>query len=247
MRREHPRLWRDLPAVGQAGGGDAGPARSCPRWSRNITAGDRRAHRPAARPQDHGDRALPRRTPAWSSRSSARSGRRELQLMVTFGFVFGFLLGVPVAIIDHWFGHLVAAAADRRGRRLDHQQARDVADLRAAASPGGSSGIKAHGLFLRRQDEAAEVYARNIAEEVITLERIGDFLMNGPRGDRTRADARASPPAGHRRRGRAAAAGDPGGGGRPAASTRSATRSRWRRSAAPSTRSATPSSAASRR
>jgi hypothetical protein len=48
-------------------------------------------------------------------------------------------------------------------------------------------GVTVHGLFLRRQDEAAEVYARSIAEDVITLERIGDFLMNGPRGDRTRA------------------------------------------------------------
>ena len=47
-------------------------------------------------------------------------------------------------------------------------------------------GIKVHGLFLRRQDEAAEVYAQIIAEDVITLERIGDFLLDGPRGDRTR-------------------------------------------------------------
>ena len=47
-------------------------------------------------------------------------------------------------------------------------------------------GIKVHGLFLRRQDEAAEVYAGIIADDVITLEHIGDFLMDGPRGDRTR-------------------------------------------------------------
>ena len=47
-------------------------------------------------------------------------------------------------------------------------------------------GIKVQGLFLRRQDECAEVYAGIIADDVITLERIGDFLMDGPRGDRTR-------------------------------------------------------------
>ena len=50
--------------------------------------------------------------------------------------------------------------------------------------------LKLHGLFLRRQDEAAEVYAQIIADDVITLENIGNFLLNGPRGDRTRADAR---------------------------------------------------------
>jgi hypothetical protein len=47
-------------------------------------------------------------------------------------------------------------------------------------------GITFQGLFLRRQDEAAEVYARIIADDVITLEQIGDFLVDGPRGDRTR-------------------------------------------------------------
>jgi uncharacterized membrane protein YheB (UPF0754 family) len=45
--------------------------------------------------------------------------------------------------------------------------------------------FRLHGLFLRRQPQAAEVYARIIAEDVVTMENIGDFLLNGPRGDRT--------------------------------------------------------------
>ena len=28
-------------------------------------------------------------------------GQRELNLMVAFGFVFGFILGIPVAVVDH--------------------------------------------------------------------------------------------------------------------------------------------------
>ena len=47
-------------------------------------------------------------------------------------------------------------------------------------------GIKWHALFLRRQDEVAEVYAKIIADEVVTMKHIADELMNGPRGDRTR-------------------------------------------------------------
>lgn len=43
-----------------------------------------------------------------------------------------------------------------------------------------------HGLFLRRQREAADVYADIIADDVVTLEHIGDELLNGPRSDRTR-------------------------------------------------------------
>lgn len=43
---------------------------------------------------------------------------------------------------------------------------------------GGSSASRCRA-FLRRQDECAEVYAKIIADDVITLERIGDFLMDG--------------------------------------------------------------------
>ena len=126
-----------------------------------------------------------RRTPRSSCGSSVTSASAELDLMVRFGFVFGFLLGVPVAVAGQHRGPVVAAADPRGDRRLGDQRARDVADLRAAPSRAASSD-RVHGLFLRRQDQAAEVYARIIAEDVITLERIGDFLLNGPRGDRTR-------------------------------------------------------------
>ncbi len=46
--------------------------------------------------------------------------------------------------------------------------------------------FRMHGLFLRRQDEVADVYAGIIADDVVTLENFGTFLLDGPRGDRTR-------------------------------------------------------------
>lgn len=46
--------------------------------------------------------------------------------------------------------------------------------------------FRVQGLFARRQWEAADVYARHIAADVITLERIGAHLLDGPAGDRTR-------------------------------------------------------------
>lgn len=193
MRREHPRLWRDLPPWGK----DAVVARvraQLPGVVRNITA----------EIGEHIDQLLDpkimviehfRANPGLVASIFREVGRRELRLMVAFGFVFGFLLGVPVAVVDHWFaqwwllpllGVVVGWITNKLGMWLIFEP----------LEPRRVLGIKAHGLFLRRQDEAAEVYARNIAEDVITLERIGDFLLNGPRGDRTRAMlARALRPA----------------------------------------------------
>ena len=42
------------------------------------------------------------RNPALVNRIFRDVGQRELRLMVNFGFLFGFLFGIPVAIIDHF-------------------------------------------------------------------------------------------------------------------------------------------------
>jgi uncharacterized membrane protein YheB (UPF0754 family) len=183
MRREHPALWRDLPPRAK----DAVVARvqaQLPRVIRRVTD----------EIGDHIDQVLDpkmmvinhfRKNPALVVRIFRDFGQRELNLMVAFGFVFGFLLGIPVALVDHWFGIwwllpilgvVVGWVTNALGMWLIFEPPEERRVL----------GIKVHGLFLRRQPEAAEVYARIIAEDVITLENIGDFLLDGPRGDRTR-------------------------------------------------------------
>jgi len=183
MRREHPRLWRDLPR----------PARQAviarvqaqlPGVVRTVTD----------EIGEHIDQLLDpkimvinhfQKNPALVVRIFRDFGQRELNLMVAFGFVFGFALGIPVAIVDHWFGQwwmlpvlgvVVGWATNALGMWLIYEP----------PEPRRILGIKVHGLFLRRQNEAAEVYAQIIADDVITLENIGDFLLDGPRGDRTR-------------------------------------------------------------
>ena len=125
-----------------------------------------------------------RKNPALVNKIFYDVGKRELKLMVNFGLVFGFLLGIPVAIIDHnvgmWWllpilGVIVGWTTNLLGMALIFDPVEEKRIL----------GIRVHGLFLRRQAEVAEVYARIIAEDVITLENIGDFLLYGPRGDRT--------------------------------------------------------------
>jgi uncharacterized membrane protein YheB (UPF0754 family) len=126
-----------------------------------------------------------RKNPALVIRVFKDIGQRELNLMVNFGFIFGFLLGIPVAFIDHWFhawwtlpmlGVIVGWITNALGMWLIFEP----------TEPTRYFGIKFQGLFLQRQEQAAEVYAGIIADDVITLERIGDFLIDGPSGDRTR-------------------------------------------------------------
>ncbi|MBV9830864.1 MAG: hypothetical protein JOZ82_04655 [Marmoricola sp.] len=183
MRREHPTLWRDLPERGRR----AVVARvqaQLPNVVRTVTdeIGEHidQLLDPKIMVIDHFEE-----NPALVVRIFRDFGQKELNLMVAFGFVFGFLLGIPVAIIDHWFGQwwllpvlgvIVGWTTNALGMWLIFEP----------PEPRRVLGIRTWGLFPRRQDEAAEVYARIIADDVITLENIGDFLMDGPRGDRTR-------------------------------------------------------------
>jgi uncharacterized membrane protein YheB (UPF0754 family) len=183
MRREHPRLWRDLPKPIRAAVIERVQAQ-LPSVVGRITD----------EIGEHIDQLLDpkimviehfRQNPDLVVRIFRDFGQKELNLMVAFGFIFGFLLGIPVAVIDsiahQWWllpilGVVVGWVTNALGMWLIFEPPEERRIL----------GIKVHGLFLRRQDEAAEVYARIIADDVITLERIGDFLLDGPRGDRTR-------------------------------------------------------------
>lgn len=183
MRREHPRLWRDLPRPVR----DAVVERVQAQLPGVVT-------RVTTEIGIHIDQLLDpkimvidhfQKNPALVVRIFRDFGQRELNLMVWFGFIFGFLLGIPVAVVDSIFhqawmlpvlGVVVGWLTNALGMWLIFEP----------PEPKRILGIKVHGLFLRRQDQAAEVYAQIIAEDVITLERIGDFLLDGPRGDRTR-------------------------------------------------------------
>ncbi|GAA2008962.1 MULTISPECIES: hypothetical protein [Nocardioides] len=184
MRREHPRLWRDLPgpvrrAVVERV--DAQLPTVVGRVTTEIGTHIDQLLDPKIMVIDHF-----RDNPSLVVRIFRDFGQRELNLMVTFGFVFGFLLGIPVAVVDSIFGLwwllpvlgvVVGWITNALGMWLIFEP----------PEPRRILGVRVHGLFPRRQPEAAEVYARIIADDVITLERIGDFLLDGPRGDRTRA------------------------------------------------------------
>lgn len=184
MLREHPRLWRDLPRSVKEAVYERVQAQLpsvVGRVTDEIGIHIDQLLDPKIMVIDHFQK-----NPALVVRIFRDFGQRELNLMVWFGFIFGFLLGVPVAVVDSiahqaWLlpvlGIVVGWVTNALGMWLIFEP----------PEPKKLLGIiPVHGLFLRRQDQAAEVYARIIAEDVITLERIGDFLLDGPRGDRTR-------------------------------------------------------------
>jgi uncharacterized membrane protein YheB (UPF0754 family) len=183
MRREHPGLWQNVPPRAKQAV-YARVQQQLPGIVRQMTGEiglyiDQLLD-PKIMVIDHFEK-----NPALVNRIMRDVGRKELRLMVHFGFLFGFLLGIPVAIIDHFvneplllpiMGVLVGWVTNRLGMTVIFEPV----DERKIGP------FKLHGLFLRRQDEVAEVYARIIANDVVTLENIGNFLLYGPRGDRTK-------------------------------------------------------------
>jgi uncharacterized membrane protein YheB (UPF0754 family) len=183
MRREHPGLWQNVPERAK----QAVYVRvqdQLPDIVRQITDEiglyiDQLLD-PKLMVIDHFDR-----NPALVNRIFKDVGRKELRLMVNFGFLFGFLFGIPVAVVDHfahrwWLLPILGVIVGWMTNLLGMTVIFEPVELRTIGP------FKLHGLFLRRQDEVADVYAGIIADDVVTLENIGNFLLDGPAGDRTR-------------------------------------------------------------
>jgi uncharacterized membrane protein YheB (UPF0754 family) len=127
------------------------------------------------------------RNPELSNRIFRAIGRRELRLIINLGFVFGFAFGIPTAVITElvfpsaWFllpvlGVFIGWATNWLAIWMIFEP----------VEPKKILGFKFQGLFIRRQQEVADVYALIIANEVITLNQIGIALTEGPQSDRTR-------------------------------------------------------------
>ncbi len=123
--------------------------------------------------------------PELANRVFQETAKNELRHMINFGFIFGFLLGIPVIFIAHalpyWYvlpicGVFVGWATNLLGMQLLFEP---VEERRFGP-------FKMHGLFMRRQNEISDTYSGIIAEDIVTLSNMGDELLQGPRSDRTR-------------------------------------------------------------
>jgi uncharacterized membrane protein YheB (UPF0754 family) len=124
--------------------------------------------------------------PELANRVFLEMGRRELKFIQNFGFVFGFVLGIPVAVLTHfvtfWWvlpilGVLIGYATNWVALWMIYEPP----DWQRFGP------VRWKGLFIRRQPEVSEVYASIVADEILTLSEFGSELLQGPQSDRTRA------------------------------------------------------------
>ncbi len=187
MAREHPRLWAELPEplrelVHQR------VQRQLPEIVSELTA---QISENIDQLVDVKLMVIKRFDPELANRVFLDMGRRELKFIQNFGFFFGFVLGIPVAALTHfvvmWWllpilGVLVGYVTNWMALWMIYEP----------AEPRRFGPFRLHGLFIRRQPEVAEVYARIVADEIVTVANFGNELLHGPQSDRTRALIEAS-------------------------------------------------------
>ena len=112
-------------------------------------------------------------------------GHRELRLIIHFGFVFGFLLGLPLLAVTiafpvWWILPVLGAVIGYITNWLA------ISVIFEPATPRKFGPLTIQGLFVRRQPEASQVWGDIIADKIITLHNVVAEMFSGPRGDRTR-------------------------------------------------------------
>ena len=183
MEREHPQLWRDLPPQLRA------------RLHQRVEEQLPDVHRDVIDAiGENVDQLLDvklmvirhiEENPELANKVFQSVGDKELRLIINLGFVFGFLFGIPVAVITWLVGSplVLLVGGPIVGWVTNWLAILMIFEPVEARKVGP---FTLHGLFLRRQDQASEVYADVIAEDIVTVRNMGDELMHGARSDKTR-------------------------------------------------------------
>jgi len=183
IRREHPQLWADTPPPIRA----AIHARidaQLPKLVKRVTD----------RIGQHIEQLLDIKMmvirqieaePRLANKIFLEVGNRELNFVIWSGLFFGFLLGLPTIpvfqAVDQWWvlplsGVIVGYLTNWIAIKV----------IFNPVEPVRIGPFTLHGLFMRRQPEVAQVYARVISDDIVTLANIGHELLHGTRSDRTR-------------------------------------------------------------
>jgi uncharacterized membrane protein YheB (UPF0754 family) len=183
MEREHPQLWHDLP----------------PRLKELLFARVQEelptiAHAITAEIGDHIHQLIDAKLlvinyfeqhPELMNKMLQDVGHKELRFMQNFGFYLGGPLGIVMVFVvqtfPYWWvlpigGVIIGYTVNYIGIKMIFEP----------VFPRQIGRWTVQGLFLKRQPEVSDVFARCIADEVINLHNVGNELLYGPRSDRTR-------------------------------------------------------------
>jgi uncharacterized membrane protein YheB (UPF0754 family) len=182
MEREQPELWRELPTQVKE------------MIHRRVQSQlPEVVHELTTQIGDHIEQlvdvklmVIKRFDPELANRVFLDMGQRELKFIQNFGFVFGFVLGIPVALLTHFvtFWWLLPVLGVAVGYVTNWAALWMIYE---PPEPRRIGPFRVHGLFIRRQYDVAEVYARIVADEILTVSEFAGELLNGPQSDRTRA------------------------------------------------------------
>jgi uncharacterized membrane protein YheB (UPF0754 family) len=180
--REQPRLWNDLPPQVK----ELVVARvqqQLPDTIRELTA---EIGENIDQLVDVKLMVIKRFDPELANRVFLDMGKRELKFIQNFGFFFGFALGIPVAALTHFvtFWWLLPVLGVIVGYITNWVALWMIYEPPERRKYGP---FHFQGLFIRRQPEVAEVYARIVSDEILTVAEFGKELLHGPQSDRTRA------------------------------------------------------------
>ena len=183
LEREHPALWGDLPPQLREGVHERVQAQ-LPKIVKDMTddIGTNIDHLMDVKLMVI--RHIERK-PELANRIFLEVGRKELRFIINFGFFFGLVQGIPLIFILHaipqWWvlpigGVIIGYVTNWVALWMIFEP----------TEPRKVGPFKLQGLFIRRQHEVADVYAKIIADDVVTLSHMGDELMQGRKSDRTR-------------------------------------------------------------
>jgi uncharacterized membrane protein YheB (UPF0754 family) len=184
MEREHPQLWQELPARVREAVHER-VQEQLPDIVRDVTV------KIGHNIDDLLDVKLMvirhiEAHPELANRIFLDVGKQELDFIIRFGGVFGFICGFPLILITnavpHWWvlpvlGTIVGYVTNWLAIWMIFEP----------GEPRRIGRWTIYGLFLKRQREVAQVYASIIADDIVTVRNIGWELLHGPRADRTRA------------------------------------------------------------
>jgi uncharacterized membrane protein YheB (UPF0754 family) len=183
IEREHPQFWRDLPPRAREAI-NSRVQQQLPDVVESITEDLRRNLDQLLDIKMMVIRHI-EENPEIANRIFYEIGKKELRFIIRFGAVFGFIAGIPLAVatglLHSWAVLLFGSAAIGYVTNW-----LGIWMIFEPTKPRKIGPWTWKGLFLRRQEEVAKIYARLIAEDVVNVRNIGDELVRGPNSDRTR-------------------------------------------------------------